>query len=93
MIRRLAPIRLELDGDVVSFSRCHKEWENLAPTGFESVRHCNSCERDVHLVADGSGAQHALANGRCIAIPVADALYCGGGGVVYDVGPSQPLEW
>ena len=87
------PITLRFDDYIVSFSRCRQEWHALIPSGLPRIRHCASCAKDVHLVADMSGFEHALADGRCIAVSVEDELHCGGEGVGYDPGRGGSLEW
>jgi hypothetical protein len=47
----------------------------------------------VHLTADVSGFEPALAEGRCIAVSVEDELHRGGEGAGYDIGRGGPLEW
>jgi hypothetical protein len=93
LIRSRVPITVRLGDGFASFSRCRREWEKLAPTQLQSVRHCALCVKDVHLVADLSGFAHALAEGRCIAVSVEDELHCGGEGVGYDTGRGGPSEW
>ena len=28
--------------------KCDKNWNDLAPTSFKNVRHCNACDSPVH---------------------------------------------
>lgn len=79
-VRQRTPITVRVGDSLASFSRCRQEWANLVPTKLQSVRHCASCATDVHLVADLAGFEHAVAQGRCIAVSAEDRMYCGGEG-------------
>jgi hypothetical protein len=92
-VRRRTPITVDLGAGLASFSRCRQEWADLVPTKLQSVRHCALCAKGVHLVADMSGLEHALTEGRCIAVSVEDQMHCRGEGdeLPYEVGGK--LEW
>jgi hypothetical protein len=92
-LRRRIDVALQFDGGLVSFSRCRQVWADLAPTASQSVRHCATCAKDVHLVADLGGFEHAIAEGRCIAVPIEDELYCGGEGSEAPYEAGVKLEW
>ena len=77
-LRPRIDVALQFDGGLVSFSRCPRVWADLAPTATQSVRHSATCAKDMYLIADRGGFEHALAQGRCIAVRVEDDLYCGG---------------
>lgn len=53
----------------VTFSfTCSEEWDAMAPTSAESVRHCGTCARDVYLCrSDEEAAAHGAA-GHCVAL-------------------------
>ena len=91
--RQQTPITVNLGDGLASFSRCRREWANLVPTELHSVRHCTMCAKDVHMVADLSGFEHAMAQGRCIAVPVEQELYCGGEASEAPYEPAGRLEW
>jgi hypothetical protein len=91
--RLRTPVTVHLGDGLASFSRCRQKWADLVPTQLQSVRHCALCAKDVHLVADLSGFEHALAQGRCIAVPVEDELYCGGQGSEAPYEAGGKLEW
>lgn len=47
--------------------KCPREWESLAVTDKEGVRHCDQCDEDVYFCpTDEETLRHARA-GRCIA--------------------------
>jgi predicted RNase H-like nuclease len=50
--------------------QCPKTWENLLETNIETVRYCESCERNVYLSASVDEAYHNAEQGRCVAIPI-----------------------
>ena len=92
-VRHRTPTTVRLDDGLAAFSRCRQEWADLVPTKLQSVRHCAFCAKDVHLVADLGGFEHAIAQGRCIAVSVEDQMHCGGegDGLPYEAGGK--LEW
>ncbi len=46
---------------------CEKSWEGLEPTDQEGVRHCDSCNENVHLCeTDAAMLDHAR-QGHCVA--------------------------
>lgn len=52
--------------------KCDKNWNDLAPTSFENVRHCNACDSPVHFCEDDQQLQYALARNWCVSF-VADS--------------------
>jgi predicted RNase H-like nuclease len=50
--------------------QCPKTWDSLLETNIESVRYCESCERNVFLSASVDEAYHNAEQGRCVAIPI-----------------------
>lgn len=49
---------------------CPRRWDHLQPTAEEGVRHCQECNRDVHLaLTEGEFIRHREAD-HCIAVPV-----------------------
>ncbi len=55
--------------------QCPKTWENLLETNVETVRYCDSCERNVFLSASVDEAYHNAEQGHCVAIPIKLARY------------------
>lgn len=53
----------------VTFSfTCAQDWDAMAHTGDDGVRHCGTCARDVYLCqSDDEAAAHGAA-GRCVAL-------------------------
>lgn len=51
--------------------KCNKNWNDLAPTSFENIRHCNACDSPVHFCDDDQQLQYALARNWCVSF-VAD---------------------
>jgi hypothetical protein len=52
---------------------CPKNWDNLALTDIDDVRHCDQCSRNVYFcVSDEETIAHAKA-GRCIAREIPDS--------------------
>jgi len=51
--------------------KCDKNWNDLAPTSFENIRHCGACDSPVHFCEDDQQLQYALARNWCVSF-VAD---------------------
>ena len=49
--------------------QCPRTWEDLAPTSQPSVRHCDGCGEDVHLVETVVDAERLALRGKCISAP------------------------
>jgi hypothetical protein len=49
---------------------CPQLWDRLAPTDNPDRRHCEQCDRDVHLVHDEEDFFQHAANGHCVAVPI-----------------------
>ena len=47
---------------------CSKKWEDLAKTENPRTRHCNSCDRTVHLCNSRKEYERLLALGACVAL-------------------------
>jgi len=47
---------------------CSKKWENLTKTDNPRTRHCDSCDRTVHLCNSRKEYQRHLAEGACVAL-------------------------
>ena len=50
--------------------KCPKRWQKLQRTEQPDVRHCNQCERSVHLCNTPGELAAAQKMGLCVAIPV-----------------------
>lgn len=46
---------------------CKKVWSELDTTGFLDVKHCASCQKNVHLIDSPGELDLAKALGRCVA--------------------------
>jgi hypothetical protein len=60
-----AEVRLEFE--------CPRTWDTLAPTVEPSIRHCDDCDKPVHLSRDVKEANEHARLGRCIAVPTMTA--------------------
>ena len=49
---------------------CPQIWSRLAATDTPDRRHCESCNRDVHLVCDEEAYFQHVAHGHCVAVPI-----------------------
>lgn len=49
---------------------CPQLWSRLAATSTPDRRHCDHCDRDVHLVRDEEEFFQHAAHGHCVAVPV-----------------------
>ena len=54
---------------LLSFA-CPQLWSRLADAGTADRRHCDRCDRDVHLVLDEEAFFQHAARGHCVAVPV-----------------------
>jgi hypothetical protein len=54
---------------LLSFA-CPQLWSRLAVTDTPDCRHCEQCDRDVHLVRDEEEYFQHAAHGHCVAVPV-----------------------
>ncbi len=54
--------------------QCPLLWENLKATKEELVRHCDQCDRSVHLIATDEELGRAVRLNQCIAIRVPEDL-------------------
>jgi hypothetical protein len=52
---------------------CPRSWEEMLPTGMTGVRHCESCNEDVHHAETVVAAEALARRGKCIAVPAAIA--------------------
>lgn len=52
---------------LLSFA-CPQLWSRLAATDTPDRRHCNECDRDVHLVHDAEAFFQHAAHGHCVAV-------------------------
>ncbi len=48
---------------------CPMRWNALEHTGDPTRRHCNQCQRDVHLVANEKEFENRAQRGDCVAYP------------------------
>lgn len=54
-----------------SFSfQCPKTWECLSPTDNAGIRHCQECNRDVHLALSEEDFRRHAEGGYCVAVRV-----------------------
>jgi hypothetical protein len=68
--------RPELGGDAAGLRfefECPRMWDTLAPTAEPSVRHCDDCDKPVHLSRDVQEATEHARRGRCVAVPTMTA--------------------
>jgi hypothetical protein len=49
---------------------CPQLWSRLDATATPNRRHCEECERDVHLVRNEEDFFQHVAQGHCVAVPV-----------------------
>jgi uncharacterized protein (TIGR02996 family) len=47
---------------------CDRNWQDLAPTGDATIRHCGGCQKDVHYCATSRDARSHASSGHCIAV-------------------------
>lgn len=52
--------------------QCDKTWDGLNPTENRRVRHCNQCQKDVHLVTTERQLSKAISNDLCVAVDLID---------------------
>jgi hypothetical protein len=52
---------------------CPRTWDTLAPTAAPSIRHCDDCDKPVHLSRDVKEANKHARLGRCVAVPTMTA--------------------
>ena len=55
--------------------QCPKQWENLKVTGDPAVRHCESCDEDVHYCHTLPEAQSHARQGHCVAVQLGVLRY------------------
>ena len=53
---------------------CPNNWDGLEITQNAAIRHCSSCERDVHLCRTETELHQAMIDDHCVAIKIHDAL-------------------
>lgn len=47
--------------------RCNADWFALVPTDCKDVRHCKTCDKDVHFCTDQTQLDAHAAQGHCVA--------------------------
>jgi len=50
--------------------QCSKTWEYLSPTDNAGIRHCQECNRDVHLALTEEDFRRYAEGGYCVAVRV-----------------------
>ena len=48
--------------------KCQQEWVDMKKTADLAIRHCSTCDEDVHLCTTTAGLKQALINNWCMAI-------------------------
>lgn len=48
--------------------KCEANWDEMALTDDDNVRHCDACQKNVYLVDDSSELFDAIKQNRCVAI-------------------------
>jgi hypothetical protein len=71
---------------------CPKQWSALAPTAQEGVRHCGSCDQDVHYCASVEDARAHAARGACVALDVTSARWADDLAAPYEVFVCESCE-
>jgi len=51
--------------------QCPLKWTDMAATADPAIRHCGSCDRDVHAARDEKELRAHVLQGRCVAFPEA----------------------
>ena len=51
-------------------SQCPRTWEQFASTDHPNIRHCSSCDREVHLVTTEEDFRRHAGGGHCVAVRV-----------------------
>lgn len=57
---------------------CPKTWQSLFPTQDTNIKHCDTCDQNVHLLDGIEGISNAAAKGWCVAVDVeyeAEAMF------------------
>lgn len=49
---------------------CPQLWSRLDATATPDRRHCEQCDREVHLVHDEEDFKRHVAQGHCVAVPI-----------------------
>jgi len=52
-----------------ALKKCPMEWSRLDETGTDGIRHCKSCDRDVHYCETPEQFVELGNAGKCVAIP------------------------
>lgn len=50
--------------------QCSQQWENLSPTDKPNIRHCATCDTNVHLCVTKNELVDSIKANRCVAVDV-----------------------
>jgi hypothetical protein len=73
--------------------RCDKTWDTLKTTYDPTVKYCNDCEKDVHLVQSDQELKQAIKEDWCIAVVELDRQYSMRHMPVLTVGEIEPPKY
>ena len=59
--------RIDIRNCVFGF-KCEVNWDEMALTNDDKVRHCDTCQKNVYLVDDRDELFEAIKLNRCVAI-------------------------
>ena len=69
--------------------KCPKVWSRLQPTAVEGVRHCQECDRVVHLALTEADFRQHAEDGHCVAVRVLQPGFSVLDGFTYMVGQAD----
>lgn len=70
--------------------KCPKVWSRLQPTSVEGVRHCQECQREVHLALTEDDFKRHAEGGHCVAVRVVPPESSQEAELAYMVGFANP---
>jgi hypothetical protein len=73
--------------------QCPKTWERLESTADPTVRHCSTCDREVHLALTEADFRRYHEQGACVAVPVVSSDKIGPSTESYIVGGTNSAPY
>ena len=76
--------------------KCSESWNSMANTDDPDVRHCSTCNENVHLCIDADDVLEALQNNWCVAIyntSQEEVAFLGDVDPGYFVNKYRDLDW
>lgn len=73
--------------------QCPQTWDQLTPTNQPTVRHCQTCDRDVRLALTEADFRRYHEQGACVAVPVVSSDKIGPSTESYIVGGTNSAPY